>query len=339
MTEQTFIQKELTKFNITDTVIAEYKETFMPLVLDDLGDKETFSKIHEARIMIRDKRIEVERTGKALRADANSFNKAVLAEEARIIKLLEPIESHLKSEEEKPKIEAERLQKIKDEQEAKRNQERIEGLIKYGCAFNGIGYQLSGLFIDLLSVKIMDDETYSEFAKKIYTERLRLDMHEAEAKAAQAAEAERLRIQKEALDQQKAEQDKIAKELKDKQDAIDEANAKIKRDEELAQARKDAAAQAIKDEQDKAEKARIAEIKRMADTAEAKRLQEIADKTEWNRQESLKPDKEKLTSFAASLLTISKPELSTPEADQILSNAVSELKRISDRIIKQSKEL
>ena len=212
MTEQSFITTELQKFNITDTVIAGYKEQFMSLVLDDLTDRETFNQIHEARMTIKNKRVEVQKTGKALREDANAFNKAVLAEEKRIISLLDPIETHLETEEVKVKAEEERLQKIKVEAEAKRNQERITTLVSYGCQFNGIGYQLSGINIEMQSVKVLDDEKWNGFIEQIKVESDRLAKVKADEEQRQKDEAENLRIQKAELDKQiAATKDTISK--------------------------------------------------------------------------------------------------------------------------------
>jgi len=54
------IKQEISRFGIADSAIAAFEEQFGSLVITDLDDKEQYDKVHEARMMMRDKRIEIE---------------------------------------------------------------------------------------------------------------------------------------------------------------------------------------------------------------------------------------------------------------------------------------
>lgn len=66
---------------------------------------------HAARMRLKNARIEIEKLGKSARDDATKFSKAVIAEEARLVALIEPEEK--------------RLQAIQDAWDAAREAERI----------------------------------------------------------------------------------------------------------------------------------------------------------------------------------------------------------------------
>ena len=102
---------DLIVYSPTETAIATMREKFMPLVIRDLKDTAGYKAVHDARMVIRDARVSVERKRKELKADALEYGRKVDSEAKRITALLEPIETHLQSEE--SRIDAER-QAIKD---------------------------------------------------------------------------------------------------------------------------------------------------------------------------------------------------------------------------------
>lgn len=60
-------------------------------------NKDGREQCHRAYMVAREKRVSVEKLGKAARDDANAFSKAVVAEEARLVAIIEPEELRLKT--------------------------------------------------------------------------------------------------------------------------------------------------------------------------------------------------------------------------------------------------
>lgn len=336
-------ETDLQKFNVTDAVIAKYSEDFMPLKINGLEDKEGLKQVHDARMTIVKKRTEVEKVRKELKADALEYGRQVDGEAKRIFALLEPIENHLDSEEQKIKEEENKIKAEKEAEQQKIYENRIGVLLHYGMIFTGSSYVLNEITITTLDLKIMGDEKFdfavglveNEFniieAKKAEAERLKKEEEERLAKVAedQKIEAERLaKIQKE--QDEKAEEIRLAQQkindenariAKEKQDKIEAEN----RAKELEQAKKDAAEKAIKD----------AEAKRKAD--EEKRIaDELAAQKKRERADNLRPDKEKLLAFASLIDAIILPVVKTKDAKLILGIAVDSLELTSHELIKQA---
>jgi len=120
------IGTQLQRFNPTDAAIAEMRERYMPLTIAGLPDVEGFNRVHDARMVVRDYRVQVEKTRKELKADALDYGRKVDAEAKRITALLEPIETHLQTEEERITQERWKIKhaaQIKAEEEEKARKE------------------------------------------------------------------------------------------------------------------------------------------------------------------------------------------------------------------------
>lgn len=134
-------------------------------------------------------------------------------------------------------------------------------------------------------------------------ERAARDAEEARVKAERAA----LDAEREALAAQRAELERAQSELKEAREKAD--REEFERQTRI-QAEKDAAAQAERDRL-AAEEARVAAAERQAELA--------------RRLEALKPDAEKLWAFAASINTLTAPEVQSDEARQALDAALAAL--------------
>jgi hypothetical protein len=77
------------------------------------------AQVHAALMALKNRRIDIEKIGKDARDDATKFSKAVIAEEDSLIALIQPEEDRLQAirDEWDDRIEAERLAKVKAEQE------------------------------------------------------------------------------------------------------------------------------------------------------------------------------------------------------------------------------
>jgi hypothetical protein len=230
------IKSELQKYNITDEAIANMSAQFMPLVVAGIEDRVGLATVHAARMTVKNKRIEVEKTRKSLKEDSLAFGRLVDGEAKRITALLAPIEAHLDEEEGK-------IERIKAAIEAEKNAAEAARL------------------------KAIDDERLAKIEAARVAEEARLDAIRAEQEAERARlDAEQAAIRAE---REKLEADRRAIEA-EKQKAIDDK----RRADELETARKEAVEQARIDAEAKAERDRIAEVKDEEERKEAARIAE-----------------------------------------------------------------
>src|SRR3990167_3338643 len=123
---------ELVQFSVTDTAIAKLADLYMDLRITSVADLSGFKAVHAARMVIKGKRVEVEKRRKELKEEALEWGRRVDGEARRIFDLLEPIEKHLEGEEEayqEKKMEQKRETEAK---EAARLQGMFDALAKYG---------------------------------------------------------------------------------------------------------------------------------------------------------------------------------------------------------------
>ena len=118
-----FIQTELQRFNLSDAAILQMRSEYLPILVQDHTDKEHASKAREARLIVKDHRVNVEKMRKFLKEDSLKFGKAVDAEAKRITVQLDEIETHLQTQED---IVYKYQQRLEAEARAKAEQERIE---------------------------------------------------------------------------------------------------------------------------------------------------------------------------------------------------------------------
>ena len=289
--------KELKRFSLADDAIARMAGEYMPLTIRDVTDTEGFKAVHEARMVVKNHRVEVEKTRKALKADALEYGRKVDAEAKRITALLEPIEEHL------------RWQEVDYEaaKEAIRNAARLKA------------------------------EAEERAKREAEEARLRAEREaeEAKARAEREAEAERLRVERMALEAERrvmeAERARVAAEQKAAQDKIDAENRRLAVIE-AARLRKIEDERIAKEA---AERARIATEQRIAREAAAKKAAEEAAEVARVKAEALRPDREKLLTVASCVAGIDVPYVSSPEAvdaarkiEAVLRKAQAEIKAI-----------
>lgn len=340
MTEIDLISTELQKFSLSDAAIAEMEKQYMPLTVKGIGDKEGFKAVRTARLYVKEKRIEIEKTRKALKADALKFGQAVDGEAKRITAMLEPIETHLQDQEDVVKREEERIR----QEEESRRQEKIQGRTKRLLAlellrFNGTGYEFGNFEIHSEHIaELSDDEfeaAFENFSRAVKKEKDRIAEEERlRREENERLEAERKRLEAIAQEQQRkeaalqAEQDKMEAEKRTIAEAKWKEEQEKKRLDELEQAKKDAA-----------EKARIETEAKAKREAELKAEAERQAKEEAERQESLRPDKEKLIELAYEIETMMLPLLASAAAQTIAEGVRSRLNTVAAYIRKGAKEL
>jgi len=320
-------ETQVVKYSVVDAEIAKWRDIYMHLTIDDLDNKEQFDAVHSARMVVKNKRVEIEKERKSLKADALAWGKLVDTKAKEIFAKLEPIESHLAKEEQRVVDEQNR---IKAEEEARQeaiNQKRVDDLLTVECVMPFI--QVATLTDDEFQCLLGDKTFEFEERQRAKAEAERL---EKERLAKEAAER---KAEDERLAKQKAEQDKIAADLKRQQDEL-AAQQKAIQDEKDRIAKEAADKQAAENARLKAE----LEAKEKAER-EAKEKAEAEEKAraEAERQAALKPDKEKLIDWIKGYGTNPIPEIETPEVAEILKVGLEYIQETLHRMLRQVEEL
>ncbi len=329
---------QIVEYNVTDAAIAEMKSLYMGLKVLSLDDDEGFKAVHSARMIVKGKRIEVEKRRKELKADALEWGKKVDVRAKQIFSLLEPIENHLISEEEKITKEKERL---KSEEEAKNRakiEARINDLLKYGVVkpFMEVATMPDGEYDTLFAFA---KTTHEAEQKRIADEKASMEAERLALQKIREEEAARLEIQRKEQEIERLRLDAIRKEQEEATRKIEAEKKALEDEKRKEQERKDREAF----EKQAAELAKIeAEAKAKAKIereAREKKEREEAEAAEKVRQEELKPDKAKLVAYANNLLAYVRESSFAPKnkaVKKILIDAEKELESIALNILNKA---
>jgi len=266
---------ELIVYNITDAAIAEMKNKYTALTVKDVTDTNGFLECRTARMVVRDRRIEVEKRRKELKSESLSFGRKVDDRAKEITKGLTEIEDHLQTNEDVINNEKKRIQAEVD----KKDQEKFESRINI---LNG--YKSYSTNID--EIKLMSDEEFDELKANAKENFETLEREATELRE----QAEKTRIERdELLKKQKvqdAENQKLKDELIAKQRADHERDQKIIAEKEKSEAierkrRADEQAEKVKRERILAHKE--AEAKAIKAEEERVAAEKIADKRLFNQ--------------------------------------------------------
>lgn len=267
---------------------AEHEKRLVELAKTSVGitsitNAAGYQECHSVRMSLKKARIEIEKTGKAARGDAVAFLKAVIAEERRLIGIIEPEETRLQTIQDAhdAKAEAERQAKAKaEEARITAIQERIDWMLGQPAEAIGLSAAAVKVMLDELVAAPVTPALYAEFitraeAVKAASVAKLSAMHGAAV--ANEVEAARLKAEREEFARQKAEQEAAA--AAERARLAEEARvAKARQEEEehAAKAKRDAEAAAERKRLD--EEARIAREARDAADAKARAEREAADK-------------------------------------------------------------
>ena len=308
--------ERLKAFGVADAAISEMSTLYMPLRINGIDDAEGAKRVHEARMIVKNSRVGVEKTRKKLKEDSLAWGKMVDGEARRLTALLEPIESHLEAEEEAYEKERERIKREAAEAKQRKLQARVDAMQRYRavCDLKTLSEMEDGEFDIALQKAMQEDARRREIEAEQAAERKRIEEEQAAAQKAEAdrlaaeaeerrlAEAERLaaerekqRIEAERIAAERAELDRQRKEQAEQQARIDSERRRIAEE----QAERERAAQAERD--------RIAAEERRAAEDKARAEREAAEKA---RLESLRTDREKLLTVVEAIRAIEVPEVS-----------------------------
>ena len=346
-------QAAVVEYNVTDAALAKMEADYMGLTVKGLDDKDGFEAVHKARMIVKGVRVDVEKTRKALKASALEWGRKCDSEAKKIFDKIEPIETHLTTEEEKITKEKERIlaEKVKAEEARVFSiRERIDFIrsAPNHITLSTTAYRIREILKDVTDYGV-PEEVYQEFietAKSVYAEtvikieqalsaRVKFEADEVERKteseriAKERAELDRIRAEedfkrKAEEARMKAERDKLEADRRE----VDNAKREQEHREAIAKAEKEAAERAVREAKEKAER-------EARDKAES----EAIAKAEAERQEALKPDKERLIAFAKDIISIRDPALKAGAAYGIAAEARRRLTAVSNYIIKAAQEL
>ncbi len=143
--------------------IKQAVESVRGLAIKNEHDKEGYALVKRGRLDLRQVRIAIENKGKDLRADANAYSKAVIAEQKRLVHFIEPVEVAL-SEQEKAFDEA-KAKREADELRIKMEalQKRVATLTNLGLVLNEGYYKREHISIGVKAVEEGSDRDFAAF--------------------------------------------------------------------------------------------------------------------------------------------------------------------------------
>lgn len=304
-TELTVIQRAVKALGYD----AEREKALMDLAgkssdIKAITNKAGYEQVHAARMVLKNTRVEIQRLGKDARDDATKFSKAVIAEEKRLIGLIEPEEARLEGLQDKWDAEREAERQAADEAE----RQRVEALEERVAELRGCRMLSPTSGAELIAGHIEDverivvDDSFAEYRnqaetakaeglawlRELHTAAIAYETEQTRIKA-ERAELERLRAAE--AERQAAERARLAEEERQAR-AAREAEAR-KQAEEIRKQREEqeAAARAEREriaEENKRLAAERAEFQRQQDEARQKREAEERERAEQARLAALK---------------------------------------------------
>jgi len=274
-----------------------------------------YNECHAARMLLKNTRVEIQKTGKDARDDATKFSKAVIGKEGELIAIISPEETRLNA------LQVAYDQALADAKRAEEEAEaaRIAAIQEHVDDIRGIPLKLVGKSAEYIAREIIDlqallidEERFAEFIESARlaqsTAIARLEQMHTDQLAHEAAQAKLIADQAELAQLRKEQDERLASARKKADEERAEADrlAKIERDrlaaEAEAQRQRDAAAEATRravqekaDREARAEADRVREdedkrlaAQREAQKVEQARLEAQAEEVRLARNEALK---------------------------------------------------
>lgn len=275
------------------------------LVVTDVSQVREMKMAREARLALKEIRVNADKTRKELKEESLRYGKAVQGVYNVIEYLIAPIEKHLEDQEKYAEI-----------QEAKRKAElnilrknEIQPFVEFIPYELNLGELSEEVYLKTLNNAKILFQAKIEAEKKAEAERIAKEKAEAE-------ERERIRLENAKLKAEAEEREKqIAKERAKAEAERKAIEEKARKERELS----DAKLKAEREENERiqkelnAKKAQEEKIKRQQEEEESRKKQELI-----NAQKA--PDKEKLAQLAKQFETIVIPELKTAKAKELSKN-------------------
>jgi hypothetical protein len=228
---------QITKFNLPDAAIAQMADEYLPLKIAGVTDAAGFKAVHEARMIVKSKRVEVEKVRKELKADALEYGRKVDAEAKRIASMLEPIESHLTAEEDAYQAEKDRIKneaRLKAEAEAREKAEAEAARLKAEQDRIRAEQEAEAKRLQAERDKIAAEQAAMKAEMQAARDKIEADQRAVEAEIRRIRDIDSSRVLQEQLEKAKAEaaekakretEARIAKEAEDRRLQAEAAEA------------------------------------------------------------------------------------------------------------------
>ena len=325
------------KYSLADDAIDLLREQYMPLQIANIDDKTGFNAVHAARMDVRSRRTAIEKERKELKAGILEAGRAVDGEAKRLADLLEPIESHLQTEESRYNGWIEERKRAAEEAERAKLQQRLDALAEVGAMRHPS------------VVAVLTDEEFEDTLAQCRQEKKDRDAAEAAAAEERRKEEERIAAERKELERKRQEQEAALAE----QRRVEEERLAKEREALEAERRKQSEDQARIDAEKKrlaeqeSERIRQEEMKRREHEAEERarreaeekqrreaedaRAREAAEEADRKRIKALAPDHEKLRAVADAVAEITVPPVS-PAAEDVAADIKMLLGNTASRI-------
>lgn len=330
MLNEESLSKELSKYNIADAAIAELSAKYMGIKVSNPQDIENYKLARVARVEIKNRRVEVEKTRKELKADSLEYGRKVDAEAKRITALLEPIETYLTSQEKIVEDEKERIRLAEAQKKDDETRRRLKVLSEYLVQvlpqdiadmpeeqFNVMYNSAREKFAVAEKIKRDEEDRLKAAAEaqRIEAERLK------EIEAKQFLEMEKIRHERERVVQERIRLEEEAKRAEDKKrhDAEIEEQ-KIRHAREMEEYKKKEE-ERVKLEAERLERERIAAEKQA--------------KEEEERKAALLPDKDRLIEYRKKIADIRFPEMNTVVGKGLMLRILVIINETFDKAMKE----
>ncbi len=237
---------DLEKFDPNAPALTALATAYKDLAIAGPDDKEGYQVVHAARLHLRDKRVLITKTGKALREEATAFAKKVIEKEKELIAIVEPVEIALQERQDAVDAEIEKRKRVALLPDRRTKCQSIEleasddlllsmDPAQFADFFNGKKEAYLNAKEDALRI---ERERIEHDAQLVLEERAREDRAREKAKLAEQREKDRLaELEKAKAEAAATERQRIEREAREKAERKEqEAKAKAEAD---AQARAD----------------------------------------------------------------------------------------------------
>ncbi len=203
---------ELAVFRKQDAIIAELRVKFMALKINGVDDKEGFDAVHKARMLVKNTRIDVEKTRTEHKAGVLERGRKIDGEAKRVTELMAPIEKYLEDQETAITKERERIKREAEAAQAAKIKQRFDDL--QSCGYTGDR---------LAAVPAMTDEAFGHLLSKAQAEKALRDRAAAEERQRQEAREAELAAEKKRLEEVAKQQEAEAAQLRAERERIEAA--------------------------------------------------------------------------------------------------------------------
>jgi hypothetical protein len=213
------INQQLVNGNVTEAVIANLREKYLPLTIKDQSDKEGYMAVKEARKDCKNLRVLAEKLCKKGREEAVAIQKAWVTKEKEVAGKIGEVEDYLEKQEKEYEAEADRIKAEKKRKQEEQLIHRQMALSAMGVLYADGNFSLGATSYEMTLVKECDQDIWEDTILPKFKAEFEL------------IDAERRRREEEKLAQE-AELKRQQEEVERKRQELQEREEALKQDEE-----------------------------------------------------------------------------------------------------------